>query len=184
METTCKTEACNRSAWARGLCGTCYARWRSRQPLPLRPLVEDRFWAKVDKGGPDPTHRPGLGPCWLWTAKTDRAGYGRFRLDGKTPTAHCVAYEMVVGPIPPGLQLDHLCRVTGCVRPAHMDPCTAAENTRRARALVPWATECGNGHPWTEDSTFWWVNTTGLRVRTCRICHAASERRRRQRLRQ
>ena len=73
-----------------------------------------RFWAKVNK----------TDTCWLWTASTLN-GYGQIKAGGrfgKILLAHRVAYEMLVGPIPEGLQLDHLCRVTLCVNPKHLEP--------------------------------------------------------------
>jgi hypothetical protein len=95
-----------------------------------------RFWAKVDKVGPVPEHRPDLGPCWLWTASLDGQGYGRFS-DGKRRGAHVVAWEAECGPVPDGLELDHLCRVRRCVRVSHLEPVTGGENVRRGeRSLV------------------------------------------------
>lgn len=71
--------------------------------------------------------------CWIWHGGTTRRenGYGRFKLNGKKYTAHRFLYELLVGPIPPGHELDHLCRVTRCVRPSHLEPVTHAENVRR-----------------------------------------------------
>ncbi len=68
--------------------------------------------------------------CWLWTASTDWYGYGWFWV-GAPRRAHRVCYEWLVGPIPAGLELDHLCRVPACVRPEHLEPVTHAENVRR-----------------------------------------------------
>jgi hypothetical protein len=71
-------------------------------------------------------------PCWIWQHARAKAGYGLTRdEDKKTVTAHRVYYQRVVGPIPPKLQLDHLCRVRECVNPAHLEAVTNAENTRR-----------------------------------------------------
>lgn len=83
--------------------------------------IEVRFWEMVDKSGPT--------DCWLWTGYGDRWGYGRF---GHGLLAHRVAFELVKGSVPPGLTLDHLCRVRRCVNPTHLEPVTQAENTRRA----------------------------------------------------
>lgn len=89
-----------------------------------RPL-EERFWEKVEKRGPD--------ECWEWGG-TVADGYGRFREGGfgSSPVrAHRVAYKLLVGPIPEGLVLDHLCENRGCVNPAHLEPVTNRENLRR-----------------------------------------------------
>lgn len=76
------------------------------------------------------------GGCWLWLGSRNSHGYGRLRLrapDGTHPfhRAHRWFYEQEVGPIPPGLDLDHLCEVKTCVNPAHLEPVTTLENTRR-----------------------------------------------------
>lgn len=112
--------------------------------------TEERFWAKVDKQD---------GGCWLWTAAlSGGTGYGQFytemhEIDGETKPrkvgAHRFAYEALVGPIPQGLDLDHLCRVRHCVNPAHLEPVTRSENTKRGETGAHWAkrTHCGKGHP-------------------------------------
>jgi len=82
------------------------------------------------------TPEPNTG-CWLWTASTNKNGYGQFRfgsqVDGTRTMvlAHRWAYEHLVGPIPEGLQLDHLCRAPWCVNPEHLEPVTNRENTVR-----------------------------------------------------
>lgn len=108
----------------------------------------DRFWAKVDRsGGPD--------ACWNWTASTTADGYGRFRVrpessgESQKALAHRVAYELLVGPIPDGLQIDHLCRNRGCVNPAHLEPVTGQENTLRGDTIPAShaaQTHCTRGH--------------------------------------
>ena len=85
--------------------------------------AERRFWSKVDK----------TSDCWLWTAST-RYGYGQFRIGGKDSQnlgAHVIAYTWLVGPIPTGKVIDHLCRVRNCVNPAHMEIVTPEENSTR-----------------------------------------------------
>lgn len=73
--------------------------------------------------------------CVLWAGNRNNRGYGMGTdRRGRPVAAHRVVYERVVGPIPVGLQLDHLCLVRECVNPAHLEPVTAAENNRRARA--------------------------------------------------
>ena len=82
-----------------------------------------RFEAKVDKSRPD--------GCWQWTAATNGRGYGQIWIAPKYMVAHRVAYKLFVGPVPEGLDLDHLCRNRGCVNPEHLEPVTRRENVRR-----------------------------------------------------
>lgn len=72
------------------------------------------------------------GDCWFWVGATDNWGYGRFSHAGKSVLAHRLAYQMLIGPIPVGLTIDHLCRNPRCVNPAHLEAVTGAENTERA----------------------------------------------------
>lgn len=88
---------------------------------------------KVDKDGPVPDYRPDLGPCWLWTGATNSDGYGHLWVDGRWPPAHRVAYEQLIGAIPDLLVLDHLCRVTQCVNPSHLEPVTNQVNILRGK---------------------------------------------------
>ena len=136
--------------------------------------LEERFWAKVDKNG---SIFKDLGPCWTWTASLTTAGYGKFGItNGRAVEAHRVAYELIMGPVPEGLCLDHLCRNRMCVNPDHLEPVTLVENfkrgidshpasnaTRKAMALA--STHCRNGHPRTPPNTHWWKGH-----RYCRIC--------------
>jgi hypothetical protein len=99
------------------------------------------------------------GECWLWLGHRTRDGYGMVTVEKRPRLAHRVSYEVHVGEIPVGLQLDHLCRVTACINPSHLEPVTASENMLRAWAAVegsnrPRKTECVAGHPYTEENTY------------------------------
>ena len=98
---------------------------------------DERFEAKW-------TPEPNTG-CWLWTGATDRKGYGQFRSKGAHVKAHRWSYERLVGPIPEGLQIDHLCRVPGCVNPEHLEPVTHREN--QVRGLVARGATAQHGTP-------------------------------------
>ncbi len=109
---------------------------------------EERFWSKVD--------RRGRYDCWPWLATITPQGYGSFAMDGRSHPSHRVAYELLRGPIPDGLVIDHLCRVRHCVNPAHMEPVTNAENIRRGvspSAIHARVTACPQGHQYTPENT-------------------------------
>ena len=72
-------------------------------------------------------------PCWIWKGARGKGGYCKTHSEGRLHQTHRLFYEQVRGPIPENLQLDHLCRITNCVNPAHLEPVTPAENTRRGK---------------------------------------------------
>jgi hypothetical protein len=123
----------------------------------------DRFWFYAGKTG---------AACWIWTGSHDGDGYGRHYLNGSPCGAHRFAYELLVGPIPDGLVIDHLCRVRNCVNPAHMEPVTNAENVRRGGCSI--RTHCPQGHPYDEANT-----RVALGRRHCRACGREKARARR-----
>lgn len=72
-------------------------------------------------------------PCWRWLKALDKDGYGTCSVDNRYVRAHRLSYEWDRGPIAEGLVLDHLCRVSACVNPDHLEPVTVRENTLRGR---------------------------------------------------
>lgn len=76
------------------------------------------------------------GKCWLWCGAESGNGYGKVSIDGRMKMAHRAIYEILVGPVPEGLVLDHLCRNRRCCNPGHMEPVTAQETTRRGEARL------------------------------------------------
>jgi hypothetical protein len=95
------------------------------------------------------------GFCWHWIGFRNPQGYGGIRIDGKHRGAHRVVYEMLVGPIPTGLELDHLCRVRHCVNPDHLEPVSHRENMRRSWAPTGRQvrqTHCKWGHALTPEN--------------------------------
>ena len=107
--------------------------------------------------------------CWIWIAYLGKRDYGEIN----KKQAHRVVYELINGPIPLGLELDHLCRIHCCVNPCHLEPVTHKENVRRGKAghhmKEKWADSkaCKNGHPWTHESTYIRPDTGR---RSCKIC--------------
>jgi HNH endonuclease len=99
--------------------------------------------------------------CWLWMAAKSPRSYGvvgRGRVGEGNAFAHRAIYELVVGPIPEGLELDHLCFNPSCVNPDHLEPVTHAENTRRRRTNKSWhtlKTHCPQGHAYDLVNTYW-----------------------------
>lgn len=145
---------------------------------------EGRFWTRVIK-------QPN--GCWEWSVGFDREGYGQFFVQGRKRPAHRVSYELMVGPIPDGKQLDHTChsgnpecpggrtcRHRRCVNPAHLEPVTQLENCRRRRIagvqpnpeLATDDTRCNKGHEYAVSAYF---DPRGNRY--CRTCNKFAARR-------
>lgn len=143
------------------------------------PPVPARFWKHVeaDENG-----------CWIWTAARNFGGYGLVRFVGRNHMAHRTTYEAFVEAILPWRVLDHLCRNPSCCNPAHLEAVTPKENVRRSYAngiprkpprRKPPRTECGKGHPLTDDNVY--LSTDGRR--RCRACQRIFDATRRERRR-
>jgi hypothetical protein len=125
--------ACPRCGAAVTECST-----RGRRVGDTNATLAERFWRHVDRNGPVPEHVPRLGPCWVWTAHLNPAGYGRLRI-GKAHGhrlrgAHVIGYELAHGPVPEGLEVSHKCDRRSCVRPSHLTVATHADNLADMRA--------------------------------------------------
>lgn len=129
----CSISQCRNAAEKRGWCSAHYSRWKKtgdvQADVPLRPRFDLR--AQVLGKVLRPSDPDG---CWLWSAAVLPNGYGQVHAQRRTQLAHRVVFELMLGPIPTGMVLDHLCRNRNCVRPDHLDPITRAENTRRGFA--------------------------------------------------
>jgi hypothetical protein len=134
-------------------------------------VLPERIADKIDASG----------PCWLWTASLTQ-GYGQAYLGGKHK-AHRLVWELLVGPVPDGLELDHLCLVKHCVNPDHLEPVTHAENVRRGLARKGWPPYCPKGHPYDRANTMLRLSGPKVGTRLCRECQRASSERYRRRMR-
>lgn len=127
--------------------------------------LPDRFWKKVNKNGPVPRHHPDLGPCWLWIGRCDQNGYAnRTTIDNDKDSPHRFAYRAFIGPIPPQLELDHLCCVRNCVNPYHLEAVTHALNQKRMGELQ---THCKWGHPLSGSNLYINPKTEQRHCKTC-----------------
>jgi len=123
-----------------------------------------RLWSKVDRRDDG---------CWLWTGNTDKDGYGMMHVVASTPSgattkrAHRLVYEAEVGPIPNGMQLDHLCKVRCCVNPAHLEPVTPKENVHRSGTM---GNKWNAGKPGLRGESNGHAKLTGDQVDHIRVC--------------
>lgn len=114
--------------------------------------------------------------CHLWTGATNGWGYGRLQLGGRNYRAHVLRYEKEIGPVPNGMQLDHLCRNRGCGNPSHLEPVTSRENTMRGvgpTSTNARKTHCVHGHP-LSGSNLKIRMRDGRPRRVCARCRSAS----------
>lgn len=160
----------------RGIQAVCYSSVRQQKTGRVMSEYEHRFWSKVDASG----------PCWEWTASVGKTGgYGKYTIplrDGtgksKHVYAHRHAYEILIGPVPSGMDLDHLCRVRKCVNPDHLEPVTRRENVRRGTGPTGRnmsKTSCPSGHEYDSSNTY--VSPQGYRA--CIECRRAYDKKRR-----
>lgn len=179
----CSQEGCKKPRRLHGLCSMHGTRLvRNGSPTALRQLRFDlpdwdKFWlrAVVQDG------------CWGWRGSLTSAGYAQFHLrGGGRAVGHRWLWEQLYGPVPEGLELDHLCRNRGCTNPDHLEAVTHRENVQRGLTPIVagnWQrarTECPKGHPYSPENTG--ITTIGSSVRRyCRTCKRGKARVRRAR---
>lgn len=125
-----------------------------------RKNTEADFWKRVNKNAPN--------GCWQWLGSQNGRGYAQWHIGGKTIYVHRYAYNMLVGEVPDGFIIDHLCRNRSCVNPKHMELVTQQENILRGvgiSAQASLATHCPQGHPYDEENTYVYQGR-----RYCRAC--------------
>lgn len=140
--------------------------------LPLPPTPEEMVLARATKQPASAAlAHLGDGCCWIWNGARSNSGYGK-AVGRSSSNAHRWSYSLLVGPIPQGLHLDHLCKIKSCVAPHHLEPVTPAENFDRSRSDHAAAvakrrmTHCKYGHEYTPENTI-----THAKGRKCRTCH-------------
>lgn len=123
---------------------------------------------------------PAHGCCIVWIGGKNEKGYGRANWGGVSRVVHRIVYEHFRGPIPEGLELDHLCKNRACCNPDHLEPVTHQENCRRGdagkllREKHRAITHCPRGHPYSQENTY--IKPSGV-GRVCRLCRCESMRR-------
>lgn len=183
----CSVVGCGRPLASRGWCAAHYTRWKRTgepgsatiRPRPARDL-DAYFWDKIDK----------TESCWVWTGARVN-GYGVVTRHGQMNYVHRVAYEMLIGPIPGGFTLDHLCHThssprcelgglclhRACANPAHLEPVPGPVNTLRGfgpSGENSRKTHCKRGHPLSGANLY---RKNGRRH--CRACRSANASKRR-----
>lgn len=133
-------------------------------PKPIDPVF--RLLSRVEIN-------PDTG-CWEWPGTRGKAGYGKIKAYGRMVAVHRFAYLSLVGPVPDGLHLDHLCRVRHCCNPDHLEPVTPLENSRRgiSGANQSAKTHCPQGHPYSGENLL----LTRQGWRCCRTCARSQQR--------
>lgn len=165
---SCSIIDCARSTkgGARGWCKLHYYRWnRNGDPLATKRAeldltVDERFWNRL---------RETADGCWEWAEYVDEKGYGRFWDGSRTIRAHQYSYSALVGDVPAGLELDHLCRNRRCANPYHLDPVTHAVNMARSDNILlanAAKSHCLRGHEFTPENTYA-KNDGGRQCRAC-----------------
>lgn len=144
----------------------------------IKPPAE-RFWESVGQDGPFSLFKNAPGPCWTWNGGHNRDGYAQITANGRTNGAHRFSYELHIGPIPVGLEVDHCCRRRDCTNPDHLRAVTHAENMRNSNVghNSRSKTHCPQGHAYDRET----VGPYG-KQRVCGTCARKATRAYRERL--
>ncbi len=182
---TCSVDGCRNPVIARGWCPKHYQANRQAGTFTPRPKGQpfpvNLLRSLVFLPAPEPYVCPNgttITTGCIETTKVNADGYGRLWVNGSNQLAHRALHELLIGPIPDGFQLDHLCRNRACVRLSHLEPVTPVVNVRRGETGKHMAvrTHCPQGHEYTAENT----RLSGG-SRSCRECGRIGERARRAR---
>lgn len=137
-----------------------------KQPRKLPPPRDSQgaFWGRVSGESAE--------GCWTWLGSTTGDGYGRFRFEGKRWLTHRLSWTWLIGELPGGLTLDHLCRNRACVNPWHLEPVPHAINVLRGEsptAINARKTHCPKGHPYEGANVIWQGSKNSRQCRTCQV---------------
>jgi hypothetical protein len=166
----CSVPSCGKEHRAKGYCWTHYGRWKAhgdpytKKSKYNRNPISERIWQYIKKEE----------FCWRWVYALDVQGYGALKVSNKSKKAHRVVYELLRGPIPENMTLDHLCKNRWCVNPDHMDIVTSGENALRGNG--PFAknkrkTHCKYGHEFVPENIRPTVDKRGNVNRSCLRCY-------------
>jgi hypothetical protein len=140
-------------------------RRRKSPPLWWGVPIEERFTRRIE--------RVPFSTCWYWNGATYSKGYGQLWRDGQRISAHRLSFELFVGQIPPGLEINHLCETPCCVNPAHLEAVTHRENLaysyREEQNTGKFKTHCKRGHEFSPENTL--LVGPNRNFRQCRECN-------------
>jgi hypothetical protein len=145
---SCSVLECGRLAHSHSLCGVHYQRFRKygTTELPTPPTLEQRLLKRVVRSE---------GGCWMWTGAKNLQGYGKISVQNHPEQAHRVSYEHYVGPIPDGMQIDHICHTRACINPDHLRPVTPKQNNEHRAGPSAVSSSGVLGVNWDKDRKKW-----------------------------